>query len=73
MRSPVAESRRLEIKPLSGDSAGGDEINAKAQRRKGAKRMKLDQSCSPNGDRDAETLPEKHSSPGLCAFALKSF
>ena len=53
MRSPVAESRRPEKKPLSVYSAGGDEINAKAQRRKGAKRMKPDQSCSPNSGRDA--------------------
>jgi hypothetical protein len=95
VRSPVAESRRLEIKPLSGDSAGGDEINAKAQRRKGmawqsrnqrnvaSKVARASRPCvSVTGDNFAEThrrdacattLPEKHSSPGLCAFALKSF
>jgi hypothetical protein len=76
VRSPVAaESRRLEIKPLSIYSAGGDEINAKTQRRKGAKRMKPEQSCSLKTVALASP-PEKHSSPAslrLCAFAWKSY
>jgi hypothetical protein len=84
MRNPVAaESRRLEIKPLSIYSAGGDEINATpinreqaTQRRQDAKRMKPDQSCSLKTVALAGP-PEKHSSPcvfaplRLCAFALK--
>jgi hypothetical protein len=70
----AAESRRLEIKPLSIYSAVADEINAKTQRRKDAKRMKPDQSCTLKIVAEAG-LPEKNSSPAslcLCAFALKS-
>jgi len=43
VRSTAAESRRLETKPLSVQSAGGDEINAKAQRRKGMARQSRNQ------------------------------
>jgi hypothetical protein len=56
-------------------SAGGDEINAKTQRREGAKRMKPDPSGSQNSDRSRparETFfPCVFASLRLCAFALK--
>jgi hypothetical protein len=76
VRNPEpATPRRLEIKPPSVYSAAADEINATpinrepaAQRRKGAKRMKPDQSCTLKIVAVAG-LPEKNSSPGLCAFA----
>jgi prepilin-type N-terminal cleavage/methylation domain-containing protein len=71
VRIPEAASRRLEIKPSSIRSAGVDEINAKAQRRKAdeAGPILLIKTVAAAG------LPDKHSSPAslrLCVFALKT-